>query len=284
MVLKVDTAKQWLVQFDDLAEMTHWLDTTPAQWSVRSSLRQGNSFAGASYEDAVRMAREGWEEGVGRVSALVDSLPTGSRAVTRYDVAGEYPDVARYIAGDPFNMVRRGTSHRQRPVMTIVVGCCCSGATPTNAMENYAAAMVALIDRLENRGVSVELIGNATSRLGGRRVAVTWGIKRQGQALDLNAVAFGAGHPAMLRRLTFAAWERSHASWACSSYGQVEDPIADDVLNIPSDSLIIAGVGVGNGSHCRTLKDAVRFAEEQINSACAKLGVEPIASLEELEA
>jgi hypothetical protein len=147
-------------------------------------------------------------------------------------------------------------------------------------MMNYAAAMVALVDRLENRGVSVELYGMAVSALQGKRGVVIWTVKNAGEAVDLSAIAFGIGHPAMFRRLCFAAWERMPAAMECYGYGMVEAQKLADYIDITPDALLVDGVGRGDGSHALTIEDAVAFATRQINEAAAKLGQEPIAELE----
>lgn len=279
------TDKCHTMEFDSIAELVMQLDRLPRRWpsedsrTAKASDRWDN---GVGWQGALRMAVEGWEEGVGKVSALVDSLPMGARAVRTYSAAGDYPDVPRAVSGDPFNMVRRGMAHKQRPTMTIVVNCCCSAAVPASAMMNYAAAMVSVVDRLENRGVSVELIGCAVSALRGKRGMVAWTIKKAGDPVDLSAVAYGIGHPAMFRRLCFAAWERFPREMHTYGYGRVTGALPSDFIDLSPEALIIDGVGEGNGAHCRTLELAVKSATAQVNRAAAKLGEDGIAELEAL--
>jgi hypothetical protein len=284
-MLEHSNAQRHVIQYDSIAEMVRSLEVTPRKWRCNDSRTGERSTRwdnNVGYDGACRMAVDGWEEGVGLVSALVDSLPNGARPERSYSAAGDYPDVPRAVSGDPFNMVRRGISHKPRQTMTIAVNCCASGGTPAIAMMNYAAAMVALVDRLENRGVSVELIGMAVSDLPGKRGVVVWTVKNAGDPVDLSAIAFGIGHPAMFRRLCFAAWERMPREMESYSYGRVVDQRRDDYIDIAPDALLINGVGRGFGEHALTIEAAVEFATKQINDAAARLGQEPIAELEVL--
>lgn len=280
-MLEHDKGHTLVYHFDSVANMGHELDHMEHRWSQRDSRQSKKDHTwdlGAGYEGALALARDGWEDGVGKVFALVDEVRSSAHAVRSYSVAGDFADVPRALSGDPFNMVRRGTAHSQRPTMTLAISCCASSATPAQSMANYAAAMVALVDRLENRGISVELLGCAVSKLTGKRGSVTWTIKRAGEALDLSAVAFSVGHPAMLRRLVFAAWERMPRSMEDYGYGHVATAERSDFIDLEEDALIINGVGVGNGSQCYDIQSAVAFAQRQINDAAG----EPIAELEAL--
>jgi hypothetical protein len=285
-MLKFTDEQRVIYQFDSALQMATWSAETPRTWKQAASRATGRDHdwdLSAGYEGAVRLASEGWEDGVGKVSALINSIPTGQRAERTYSVGGDYADVARAISGDPFNMVRRGNAHKPRQTMTICVNVCCSAGTSARRMANFAAAMVSIIDRLENRGVRIELIGCAVSRLRGKRGCVVWTIKQAGDPLDLSAVAFGLGHPAAFRRLAFGVWERMPAAMEDYGYGNVVPMVPDDVLNLNPDALCIDGLQTGStGTGAGTLQDAVRQAEQQINAAAIRATGEPIAELEAL--
>jgi len=285
-MLKQIKPERTIFQFDSLLEMAQWSANTPREWTTKSSVaeREHSWDLSAGYDGAVELARSGWEDGVGKVSALISSLPTGQRAERTYSLGGDYPDVARAVSGDPFNMVRRGNAHKPRQTMTICVNVCCSSGTSAQRMANFAAAMVSIVDRLENRGVRVELIGCAVIATDNRsRASIAWTIKSAGDPLDLSAVAFGLGHPAMFRRLVFGAWERTPRALQSRAYGRVVPMQEQDVLNLPDDALCIDGLQAGFTGHgTGSLQETVSFAESQINAASIRATGEPIAELEEL--
>lgn len=286
MLNQVTPSGGYVAQFNNLMEMVDHITATPRVWRAKSSQSAGRDYEwdlGTGFDRAVAMASEGWEEGVNKVSALVASIPTGQRAERTYSLGGDYPDVARAISGDPFNMVRRGNAHKPRQTMTIVVNVCCSAGTSATRMANYAAAMVSIIDRLENRGVRVELLGCAVVQTNNKRCSVVWTIKQAGDPLDLSAVAYGLGHPGVFRRLAFAVWERTPARYESIGYGYPVPVTEEDVLNLPADALLIDGLQKGFiGSGAGTLQDAVDTAEQQINAAAIRMTGEPIAELEAL--
>lgn len=285
-MLKSEDSKRVIFQYDSIVEMMRQFETTPAVWTYvgsRTISRSSSWDDNVGYDGACRMAVEGWPDGVGRVAALVDSLPTGARVVRSYSMAGDYPDVPRAVSGDPFNMVKRGLAHKTKPTMTIAVNCCTSGSVHASAMMNFAAAMVAVIDRLENQGVSVELLAMAvTSLADGRKGSVVWTVKNAGEPADLSAIAFGIGHPAMFRRLCFAAWERMPRSMQTSSYGGIITATRDHFVDLAPEALIIGGVGrsMDGNVQANTMQGTVEFAKRQINAAAKALGHEPIAELE----
>lgn len=285
-MLQRDDDKQWTVQFDNLWEMSRWIDATPKVWNQKASRdNHGADWTlGHSYDDCLRMAREGWEEGIRSLSVLSASVPNGSRPVLSYSCAGDFPDVPRAVSGDPFNMVRRGKERSPKPTMTIVVNIRASCGVNGREIANYGAALVALTDRLENRGVRVELIGLiATNKCDGshKRWAISWHIKRPEDPLDLAAVAFSFAHPGMFRRLGFAVMERSPKAMECWGYGMDGGIKPTDFVDLPEGALLIKGVDHNPGA-CRTMEGALKFATANINEAARALGGEDIAELEEL--
>lgn len=192
-------------------------------WANYEKNKHGNARTMA---DALRMAREGWREGAERARPLLDRVkvarPT-KRSLVRYDVAGAVPSVPRYLAGNLLNMrtfQRSATS--QRPVITIVASTAAPWFVEAGTFEGLAVAAMAIVDRLEDTGFRVEIIAgrressetgnNNAARKGtgennrlGYRSEMFFRLKAADDALDLDRVAFGIGHPAVHRRILFAA-------------------------------------------------------------------------------
>jgi hypothetical protein len=218
--------------------------------------------------------------------ASFSALPNKARPERTYSIAGDFADAPRAASGDPFNMVRRGNAHKNRPVMTITVNTIASGGTRADVLAKFGAALVAVIDRLENRGVRVELYGCAgynghnAGPTGARGARVAWLVKGAGDPIDLSAVAFGIGHPAVMRRLSFAVVERGLTS-TTYGYGQCGPMQREHFVDIAPDALCIEGVGTSYymGQN-KSMEDMVKEAEKQLNAASIKLCGEPIAELE----
>lgn len=273
-------------QFSSLGELVESLKTAPRHWRTCSSKRNSSSPSwdlNTNYERALQLAATGWEEGVKEIGALAAAVPNERITTREYSIAGESPDVPRYLAGDPFNMVHRGRNRTPKPVLTIAVSIMASCAVKAKDMANYGAAMVALVDRLESRNVRVELLCAVPSDLYKGRSCISWTVKGAGDALDLSAIAFSLAHPAALRRLGFGGMEQLPADWEVSSYGKgtTDRLLASDFVDIPEGALLIGGIGHNPGA-CKTLQGAIDFATAQIAKAYRAVGYdEPLVELEE---
>lgn len=271
-------------QFDDLPQLVDFITNGPARWSHRASRTNGEGRSwdlGAGYDGALRLAKHGWEEGICNVSALAATVPNNVEVTRTFGVAGEMPDVPRYLSGDPLHMMHRGRNKVPKPTMTLVISIGANCNVSAKQMVNFGAAMVALVDRLESRRVRVELIGVWASSCRAGRVSTSWHIKRPQDPLDLSAVAFGLGHPAMLRRLGFAAMERSPQRYQQSDYGvSVSTVKPTDLVDAPEGALYIGGVG-SNNYECETMPRALEYAKTMINKAYRDAGHD--ADMVELE-
>lgn len=280
-MLKHEDEKRWKVQFDSLPELSSWLDNTPATWrghASRDSLGGKSWDLGASYPKAKELAATGWEAGVRNLFALATAVPNTTVTTRELSVAGDYPDVPRYLAGDPYNMVHRGKQRTPKPAMTIAVNCRISAAVGAQEQANFGAAIVALVDRLEARGVRVELLGLLATNVTRRRVCISWTVKAMEDSLDLSAVAFSYAHPCMFRRLGFAVMERMPRVNEHAYYGMEGGIKRSDFIDLPEGALLIPGVDHNPGA-CSTMERALAFAKTQINLAAGS----DIVELEDLD-
>ena len=278
-----DLGKCLAVEFDNLLDMVRHITDAPRLWRAQDSHRErpcSDWDDSVGYDGALRLARDGWEQGVRNLSALAAAVPNDIVVSRAYSVAGEMPDVPRYLAGDPYNMVHRRRAATPKPAMRIVINAVASAGVTAAEFMNYGAAMVALVDRLESRRVRVELTACFTISLRNNTANIYWTVKRAEDQLDLSAVAFSLGHPAMLRRLGFAAMERLPACLEVPSYGYPITAKPGMFLEPMDDALIVQGIGCGMGA-CRTMAGALELAKRQINEAYKALGYdEPLAELE----
>lgn len=255
--------------FDDYLAAV--LDAAPEWKGRRSSEDKDASFHGTrDFSQAVRLVREGWPEGRDRLiegmeaAALVTpSLPMDSR---RMDVAGAYPVAALAACGDPMSMVDPGDlSAAKRPVVRLAFSFSYSCGKRAQEVEDYGSALLSWIDRIEESGRSVEVMACHLASASGWRFGSSIVVKRAGEPLEIDRVAFVVGHPAFLRRIHFRAYEREGADGFedafAGGYGMPETRRPTDLdpsvhwLPGPQD---YSGRGV---------RDAVEFLRRHVESA-----------------
>jgi hypothetical protein len=262
-----------------LADVETWLAATPRTWSISDSVmdraRHDWDLA-VGYEGAMRLAREGWSDGAKDLSDRLDAhLPARDKTDTwRYDVAGEIPDVGRFVSGDPACMKRHGHPKGHRPILTLAVNLAVAGVTKATAMANFGAALVAVIDKLEHSGRRVDLSALMVAQQGSIRNVIGWRVKEPDQQPDLAAIAFSLAHPAALRRIGFAMYERSDAP-THHSYGRPTSFMEADLPDHEPNTLRLQGL-VGAYGRCHTLDDAIAFVRDQINKAAGETLVEAV--------
>lgn len=266
----------WIAQADNLQDLVYWLRTTPKVWAKNSSHNNAASHSwdlGCGYDGALKLADSGWHHGVETLHQMTAKKAANlSVAKWTHDVVGDLPDIPRYIAGDPLCMIRHGHPKGKRPIITIAINVRTAALVTAQQMVNFGAAMCQLVERLEMSGRRVELIGYVRTNKHGRTKthwAISWHIKRPEDKLDLAAVAFGLAHPAMWRRLIFAAMERSPKDMEDSFYGIEAGTAITDFININPNALVIEGINTAGGS-CSTPEMALAFAVNKINLAAGE--------------
>lgn len=267
-----DEGKRVHVQCDDLTEVAKWLRETTSSWNYQSSLSTGRGDAwdlGVGLDGALRLAETGWSEGAKNLSdKLAAHMPERDHVDSwRYDVAGELPDIGRFLVGDPSCMKRHGHPKGHKPIISILVNLCCSGGVPASHYANYGAALCSVIDQLENSGRRVELsVAWISEFYGDARFSGGWTVKHAEDALDLAAVAFSLAHPAASRRIGFAMVERTRIR-PSMSYGSVVTGVEEDWIDPLPGTYCLQGVGFGGGA---TLQDALVRVVREINKAAGE--------------
>ena len=270
---KVNDRKH-VVFADSLHEATRFLEETPRKWLARfSQSSHDREWFGGSYENALKLARDGWPEGVASLAAAVRILPPQDKARSwSYDVAGDQPDVARYLGGELKHMRRRGHERKKKPVVCLAIQANASAGVSAAAMVQYGSVMVGLIDALEAAGRRVELYSVGASTLNGRTLVTGWKVKAADDVLDLSAVAFSIGHPSAFRRLHFALFEHSPREYEESSYGRPGTVTPEDCALIGAeDAIIMESVRDRIGI---SPTEALRKAKEALNAAAGEELVE----------
>lgn len=228
----------------------------------------GGSFNGCPswpYMEAV--VKNGWTKGRAKLSAALDAVYAGNSAsrtsgcYADYDVSGDYPDIDRYLAGDPEHMVSYGAHIAAKPVIKLVVNVVAAHFVPAEHLINRGSAVVALVDAIESNGNSVELTALEVAEVGKSIAVYSVALKKAGEVLSIDDIAFGLGHPDMLRRIFFSIMERdpwTEGKGFVSGYGRCSD-MPDEC--IPWDTVYLGGVKDDKRSY-RTPESAMAKVRE----------------------
>jgi hypothetical protein len=180
-------------------------------------------WPGASWEEALRLARDGWTREVPEADVSVAALRErageevmATQLVPVWDVTGSEVDVGAYLAGEPECMVDAAPqriSVRGR-VVTFFVPAGYVNTTPHVSIHNRGMALAALCSAILAAGHSVEIWSGFCAYLGKRRCASVARVISAAEPFDLGRLIFVMAHPAFFRRLWFAAWDSAPRSWA----------------------------------------------------------------------
>jgi len=190
----------------------------------RSSRREGREkfTRTSSWEEALGLAENGWQEGEARVKSISQRIETAvlpgiEREDVNFDVEGMGFDIARFVEGEPEHWLRieETTLDAHHKHVRVVYNCSASAGVKSEVIEARGAAAAALIEALEYAGVRVELVvvWAVSGRYfegprGAPLVMQTIRVKPYDQPLDLARIAFACAHPSMLRRIGFALTEQ----------------------------------------------------------------------------
>ncbi|MET9629940.1 hypothetical protein ABZX92_20990 [Lentzea sp. NPDC006480] len=208
-----------------LAPLMSWREfldtaTAPPTSSNPSSRRISDGWHGATWEEAVELATDGWSLALEETRVTVAELRGRaglSHAVTllepTWDVTGSEVDVGAYLSGVPECMVDavpRQVSRRGKVITFLVPG----GFTHTIAHDviiNRGLALATLCTAIIDAGHSVEVWSGFAGELPlaghDHRFSGTARVISAGEPLDVGRLIFAVAHPAMLRRLWFGVWD-----------------------------------------------------------------------------
>lgn len=216
--------------FDSVADLLSEVQKlNPRDAFVLNKLRERMDpswFGGLKSLDALwGLARNGWEERAEETMRVAESvtaevdreydLPTWH---SRYDVAGSDVDVARFLSGEPenmitFDLVPTPTAGR---VIAIAVNLAASSGASAGALIARGQAVVALVATLESIGLRTEVYVDAwhgSSGFGpevGRQLVT---VKNAGDTLDVASLMVALAHPAFYRAMILGVHHRYPQRW-----------------------------------------------------------------------
>ena len=172
-----------------------------------------------SFEAAVKLVATGWDKrpDLGKIAsniAIQTAAENLAAVVIVHSVAGAFPNVGEFLAGNPECMARYEMMHSPK-VIRLGFSINALSDIKTDQFERRGAVTMALVERLTLEGYQVELIALAASKArSGERQITSVRIKEASQFLDEDSLAFWACHPSAFRRMGFAILERMPAGYA----------------------------------------------------------------------
>lgn len=171
-------------------------------------------YGSKSYDDAVKMARQGWTDIRPEVDALVEKIehviaPALQPAFQSYfDVSGGMVDVGRFLDGEPECMVETRLVNVAKPgrVISILIDGFYSASIDPESIKARGAAIIGLVDSLERMQHGTEIWYETSFR--GNPLTYLVKLKSAEDVLDIDTLMFAIAHPSAYRRINFAAQER----------------------------------------------------------------------------
>lgn len=250
------SGEQWaILSADSLEDILLHIERERYVWSYRASTNSSDGAGGENDKkygiygwagsrdtaSAIETARFGWDRGRELLSESLDAsniaMMQGRYKAEGLDVAGAYPFVPNAVGGDPLCMVSRGLEMaRTKPLFRIMVSVSYSAGVSTATIINRGAAILSWVDKLESMGYMCELMAVCGTKASGycppgslANLICAFPIKQAGATVSIDRTAFMLAHPAMLRRLIFACYEKEGdlaEGWS-SGYGMPNDALPD---------------------------------------------------------
>jgi hypothetical protein len=204
---------------------------------------------------------------LGKVSQ-VSSRVADYATTYRFDVTGDMFDVGLVVTGEPECWLHPEPEPSKR-IISICVNISASCTISTKQIENMGAAVIALIDKLQEDPqniVELTLAEGADNAEGDFKNVIHY-IKIGMSPIPLNDVAFMLAHPSMLRRFMFAVMEKENNYGYMGNYGRPDE--APDMMDYE------VYLGRSYSSDGMPVFDTVEGAAKWVDSVLTRLnGVE----------
>lgn len=207
--------------YESMAEAVEAIEQLPraADDPLGRSSQSGDSdWAGCTFDEAMEMAKWGWQVDRSEIDPEVEAvmeqvadrlnahLADQFREV--YDVSGGFVDVGRYLDGEPECMVEQWVDPdvKRGKVLKLLNMATADAGISEKVLRERGRAVAVAVEVLHQLGFNLEIwTGEAVKQMNGtNHVAVEMvKLKEAEDPLDWDALMFGIGHPGMLRRVIF---------------------------------------------------------------------------------
>ena len=175
---------------------------------VRNKVMSTSWEGVSTYDKALRLMNDGWNEQVKALQATVDKVKTVERKRISFEssIQGFAPIVPLAILGVPNAMINTVIKPIKSKVISIYYNMAISCGNSANTIIENGKKVIEAIVKLENSGYRVNLYSiQAYAESDGCEILAVK-VKSANQPLDLKRVCFPIMHPAMFRVIGFD-WE-----------------------------------------------------------------------------
>lgn len=195
-----------------------------------------------TWEEAVELARHGWDEVAKDMTAKLKVALKNTKAdeVVKnvLDVCGYQANVPMYLVGVPTNMIRQNRVRQKAKVVNVIKP---MGATANVSRKQYVNAGVEcmrIVSALEKKGYAVNLYIASASHVGSGYATFMVKLKSSNERLNVSKLAFFLASPSVHRRFNFSLIQK-HVSHG-GSVGGTQDPwTARDMMKVIEDAGIV---------------------------------------------
>lgn len=241
-----------------------------------SSTTVGSDWSGTRTLDAaIELMRDGWREGTGRMITGLDAHKTQDREIRPdmpLDMAGFFPCIPAYVAGDDACMFTYEEDIRASRSITLAIPLCYSAFVTPETAQEYARNVAAIVAGLEASGIGVGVLGIDAVRGNRKNNVYAYGVwvRSFDMPLDLARIAFSM-HPAMLRRIGFA-WRELEPEWVdggCSSGGyghchNITDELVVQCLGHVGEYILLPELSAMEGQSHAAMAQVMRERVEKV--------------------
>lgn len=259
--MRTDTraGKHYAAQYDSLAGFIDHVAAMPDHRTESMTGSRVEQFFGGikSMPEAIELARTGLTaDGIEALQLADQNLEQFDRDLvsqqfqTVYDVSGSDVDVARYLSGEPENMISYhldDTPQVQR-IATLVVSSGAPGSVSASAISKHGQRIMSLMMAIESTGIQTEIWVDHTNtdRRNGYTGRESVRIKAPGELFDASAFMFAITHPSMLRALFHNSMHAYPSQWrralrVGSGYGSATNTFVHEE-DYPDGSIYIPGI------------------------------------------
>jgi len=235
------TNNLFIFEFNSINEVVNYCKTAPINEKVFSS--RPSSISGTksftetdSFEQALDMATNGWEEGYKKVLATLDQVKVNTNTKNHkfqemISVDGYAPCVPRAIIGHPETMFQSHTIPFKHKVVDVFIQNANSCSVGADTIIKVGMVACNYINEIEAKGYRTNLYSVESKTSGDQTSIYTTKVKDSREQLSLKRVVFPLAHASMLRRIYFRVLETSdvNKSWS-DGYGQPNDKAGKDYI------------------------------------------------------
>jgi hypothetical protein len=142
--------------YDNMAEFADAAEATASQ-TIRDARDDFRDYT--SFDEALRMAREGWAAKAETIQTTVQRTQEVPVLTPEWDVTGDEVNVAMFLEGIPECMVSYPLRPQGRPVVEVFVSLMFAGSTPTEVVTMSGLALVGAVRALQTNGHTVIVTG-----------------------------------------------------------------------------------------------------------------------------